>query len=77
MICLGLDNFCRDLEFMLGLRPSIYWKLCWGIITPIFLLCILFYRIATLEPITYNGGKMYPDIAYGKFNQALKINIPS
>lgn len=28
----GLNRFCRDIEFMLGFRPSIYWRACWKVI---------------------------------------------
>jgi solute carrier family 6 (neurotransmitter transporter, glycine) member 5/9 len=65
--CLGLDNFCRDIEFMLGVKVGAYWRLCWGFVTPIFLMGILIYRLMTLEPITFNG-KPYPEIAYGECN---------
>lgn len=26
----GLTNFCRDVEFMLGIKLGFYWKFCWG-----------------------------------------------
>lgn len=68
--CLGLDNFCRDIEFMLGVKVGAYWRLCWGFVTPVFLIGILIYRLATLEPITYNG-KAYPEIAYGECTKIL------
>jgi solute carrier family 6 amino acid transporter-like protein 5/7/9/14 len=25
----GVDRLCKDIEFMLGFRPSIYWRMCW------------------------------------------------
>ncbi|XP_065339355.1 sodium-dependent nutrient amino acid transporter 1-like isoform X2 [Cloeon dipterum] len=55
----GLENFCRDIEFMLGIKVSWYWRLCWGVISPIFLLAILLYSLVTMESFKY-GGKEYP-----------------
>ncbi|XP_067006228.2 sodium-dependent nutrient amino acid transporter 1 [Anabrus simplex] len=59
----GVDNFCQDIEFMLGHRVSVYWRLCWSLVTPVLLLVILFYKFAKLEPLTYQGS-LYPDSAY-------------
>ncbi|XP_033214270.1 sodium-dependent nutrient amino acid transporter 1-like isoform X2 [Belonocnema kinseyi] len=59
----GLENFLDDVEFMLNRRPSIYWRICWGLITPLLLITILIYNIVTLTPLTY-GGVLYPASAY-------------
>lgn len=59
----GLENLLDDVEFMLNRRPSIYWRLCWGLITPVLLATILIYNIATLTPLTYRGV-YYPSSAY-------------
>ncbi|XP_053689270.1 sodium-dependent nutrient amino acid transporter 1 isoform X2 [Sabethes cyaneus] len=59
----GVDRFCKDVEFMLGTRPNIYWRLCWRWITPALMTAILIYNLATLEPLTYQGY-IYPSIAY-------------
>ncbi|XP_071444225.1 sodium-dependent nutrient amino acid transporter 1-like [Hetaerina americana] len=60
----GVQNFCHDVEFMLGFKVGPYWRLCWGILTPLFLIVILTYTIITLEPLRY-GAYIYPDIAVG------------
>ncbi|XP_046408711.1 sodium-dependent nutrient amino acid transporter 1-like [Ischnura elegans] len=60
----GVQNFCHDVEFMLGFKVGPYWRLCWGILTPLFLIIILVYTIITLEPLRY-GAYVYPDIAIG------------
>lgn len=62
----GLENLLDDVEFMLNRRPSIYWRLCWGLFTPVLLAIILVYNIATLTPLTYRGV-YYPSSAYGKY----------
>lgn len=50
---LGLENFCDDLEFMLKMKVSWYWRWTWGIITPLILIVVFIYFVATLEPLTY------------------------
>lgn len=62
----GLDNLCTDVEFMLKRKPGAYWKICWMIITPIFMMVIFVYSMVTYEPLAY-GGKKYPTEAYGSF----------
>lgn len=56
----GLERFCDDVEFMLDRRPSFYWKLCWGIITPVLMIVIFIYSIITMETLQYNR-KDYPE----------------
>lgn len=62
----GLDNFCNDVEFMLKGRVNPYWRITWGIITPVFLIVIFVYFLATMQRLTY-GDVDYPDIALGNF----------
>nr|XP_012151976.1 PREDICTED: sodium-dependent nutrient amino acid transporter 1-like isoform X2 [Megachile rotundata] len=59
----GLENFLDDVEYMLKRRPSIYWRVCWSVITPLLLAVILIYTLATLQPLTYSGIS-YPDSAH-------------
>lgn len=58
----GVDRFCKDIEFMLGFRPNIYWRTCWRFITPVLMSVILLYTLITLEPIK-DGDNEYPSIA--------------
>uniref|UniRef100_A0A0K8VNF8 Transporter n=1 Tax=Bactrocera latifrons TaxID=174628 RepID=A0A0K8VNF8_BACLA len=58
----GLRNFCDDVEFMTNRKVSIYWRLCWGIITPLLLAVIFIYSLAVMEPLTYAGWS-YPTSA--------------
>jgi solute carrier family 6 amino acid transporter-like protein 5/7/9/14 len=60
----GVDNFCSDIEFMVGRKLSAYWRLCWGIITPVLMISILAYAIVTMKPETYQD-KPFPTSAYG------------
>lgn len=61
----GLDDFCDDVEFMLNRRPGAYWRVCWVLVTPIFMLIIFIYSMVTYEKLLY-GGREYPLAAYGK-----------
>uniref|UniRef100_A0A1Q3FYH5 Transporter n=1 Tax=Culex tarsalis TaxID=7177 RepID=A0A1Q3FYH5_CULTA len=59
----GVDRLCKDVEFMLGHRPNLYWRLCWRWVTPLLMTAILIYNLLTLQPLTYQGY-VYPTIAY-------------
>nr|CAD7396080.1 unnamed protein product [Timema cristinae] len=59
----GLNNFCHDLEFMQGSKVGFYWRLCWGLITPIILFIVLIYFLVQMEPLKY-GEYIYPDSSY-------------
>lgn len=62
----GLENFLDDVEFMLDRRPTFYWRVCWALVTPCFLVGVLVYTIVNLRPLTY-AGIDYPPAAHGKF----------
>jgi solute carrier family 6 amino acid transporter-like protein 5/7/9/14 len=59
----GVPRFCKDTEFMTGIRPSLYWRLCWRYITPGLMIAILVYSIVSFEVVTYDDY-VYPEIAY-------------
>ncbi|XP_068984130.1 sodium-dependent nutrient amino acid transporter 1-like isoform X2 [Bombus flavifrons] len=59
----GIENFLDDIEFMLDRKTSSYWRICWFLLTPLILILILFYTVATLSPLTY-GGRGYPATAH-------------
>uniref|UniRef100_A0A1I8PI57 Transporter n=1 Tax=Stomoxys calcitrans TaxID=35570 RepID=A0A1I8PI57_STOCA len=59
----GVKNICRDIKFMLNVNTSIYYRICWSIITPIFVTAILIYMLVEYEPLQYNGVP-YPDELY-------------
>lgn len=42
----GIDRFSEDLEFMIGHKPSIFWRISWSFISPLIILVILvFYMV--------------------------------
>ncbi|KAJ8728149.1 hypothetical protein PYW08_016534 [Mythimna loreyi] len=60
----GLENMCVDIEFMLGLKTSFYWRICWGIVTPIMMMVVFFYSLITTEQLLFGGTYEYPNAAY-------------
>lgn len=61
----GVNRICQDTMFMTGRNPGLYWRICWGIVTPLLMIAILLYTFLTYEPLTYKDS-LYPDSAYGK-----------
>lgn len=51
----GLENFCLDLEFMTGRRVTLYWRFCWGFLTPVFMIVIFLYSMVNLESPKYSN----------------------
>ncbi|XP_034560913.1 sodium-dependent neutral amino acid transporter B(0)AT1-like [Notolabrus celidotus] len=51
----GLDRLNEDIEFMIGYKPSIYWRISWRFITPLIILAILVFYLVTLgqDELTY------------------------
>lgn len=58
----GLEQFCFDSEFMLNRKVTIYWRLCWAVITPGFMIIIFIYNMIKLENPRYSGWD-YPNSA--------------
>lgn len=52
-----------DIEFMLQKQPSIYWRLCWFLITPMILIIIFVYTVVMMKALTY-GSIPYPTSAH-------------
>ncbi|XP_053698878.1 sodium-dependent nutrient amino acid transporter 1 [Sabethes cyaneus] len=55
----GLDNWCTDVEFMVQRRVGVYWRLCWGFLTPLLMIAVFVYSLVKYEWPTY-GGSQYP-----------------
>jgi SNF family Na+-dependent transporter len=34
----GVDRFSSDIQLMIGIRPGLFWRLCWNWISPLFIL---------------------------------------
>ncbi|XP_077294962.1 sodium-dependent nutrient amino acid transporter 1-like [Arctopsyche grandis] len=60
----GVRRFCNDIEFMLNMKVSIYWRLCWSVLTPLILIVILIYSLITVLSTAINySGIPYPTSA--------------
>lgn len=51
----GVRRIFRDVEFMLNRKPMLYWRISWGIITPVLMVLIFVYALATWTPLQYNN----------------------
>ncbi|CAG9764797.1 unnamed protein product [Ceutorhynchus assimilis] len=55
----GLDRLTQDVEAMLGIRPGIYWRICWKFISPSFIVCVVMFGLLYHQPLVYNDY-LYP-----------------
>uniref|UniRef100_A0A8W7P9P5 Transporter n=1 Tax=Anopheles coluzzii TaxID=1518534 RepID=A0A8W7P9P5_ANOCL len=46
----GVNRVCKDIEFMLGIKTGLFWRVCWGIVTPITVLFILLVSLIQYKP---------------------------
>ncbi|KAG4078938.1 hypothetical protein HA402_010890 [Bradysia odoriphaga] len=59
----GVNRICQDTVFMTGKNPGLYWRICWGFLTPLLMVAILLYTFFTYQPLKYHDS-YYPDTAY-------------
>ncbi|XP_064538050.1 sodium-dependent nutrient amino acid transporter 1 [Drosophila montana] len=59
----GVKRLCSDIEFMLNVKTSFYWRICWAIVAPGLMFLVLIYMLVSYEPLTYKGVA-YPQAAY-------------
>jgi len=57
--CYGIDRFSADIHRMLGFAPGWYWRVCWTIGAPIFLLAMIMSSIINYMPLSYQDYE-YP-----------------
>ncbi|XP_050001696.1 sodium-dependent dopamine transporter isoform X1 [Alexandromys fortis] len=58
----GVKQFSDDIKQMTGQRPNLYWRLCWKLVSPCFLLYVVVVSIVTFRPPHY-GDYIFPDWA--------------
>ncbi|KAG9351718.1 hypothetical protein JZ751_022969 [Albula glossodonta] len=61
----GADRLYDVIEDMAGVRPNIFFKLCWCYITPLVSLGSLIFYFVMYEPLIFNHWYVYPEWAYG------------
>lgn len=57
---------------MVGIKTGLYWRLCWGLITPGLMLSVLIYTLLDLQPLTYKNVD-YPTVAHGEKQNLLRL----
>ncbi|XP_031621110.1 sodium-dependent nutrient amino acid transporter 1-like [Contarinia nasturtii] len=55
----GVNRLCRDIEFMISVKPGLYWRVCWAFLTPLLMFTILIYTFINYKPLTYKD-QPYP-----------------
>ncbi|VDM31417.1 unnamed protein product [Hydatigera taeniaeformis] len=61
--CYGVGRFTRDVESMLGFKPGWFWRICWAVISPAFMLGIFILNITFFHApkITVMGETVLAD----------------
>ncbi|KAL7025105.1 hypothetical protein ACKWTF_013347 [Chironomus riparius] len=59
----GFQELCWDIEYTLERKLSAYWRICWGVIMPVFLISINIHMLFTFENPKYGNQMDYPAIA--------------
>jgi len=49
----GINEFVGDIKEMLGFEPGWYWRCCWAVAGPIFLLGMIMSGFINYQPLTY------------------------
>ncbi|XP_025895441.1 sodium-dependent neutral amino acid transporter B(0)AT1 [Nothoprocta perdicaria] len=70
----GIDRFNRDIEFMIGHKPNIFWQITWRVISPLIMLVIFFFYFV----VKVNQELLYStwDPNYEDFPKSQKIGYP-
>ncbi|KFO38490.1 sodium-dependent neutral amino acid transporter B(0)AT1 [Fukomys damarensis] len=70
----GIDRFNRDIEFMIGHKPNIFWQVTWRLVSPLIMLVIFlfFFVIQVNKELTYTVW----DPSYEEFPKSQKILYP-
>jgi len=59
----GVNTFCKDLKYMLGVAPGWYFKACWAVVSPLILVLIFLSACGEWELPAY-GTLSYPAWAH-------------
>ncbi|XP_077605565.1 sodium-dependent neutral amino acid transporter B(0)AT1 [Crocuta crocuta] len=70
----GVDRFNRDIEFMIGHKPNIFWQVTWRVVSPLLMLVIFlfFFVVKVNEELIYSVW----DPAYEEFPKSQKVAYP-
>ncbi|XP_036266385.1 sodium-dependent neutral amino acid transporter B(0)AT1 [Pipistrellus kuhlii] len=70
----GVDRFNKDIEFMIGHKPNIFWQITWRVVSPLLMLVIFlfFFVINVNKELIYSVW----DPAYAEFPKSEKVPYP-
>ncbi|EEB13194.1 tryptophan transporter, putative [Pediculus humanus corporis] len=60
----GLEKFGDDIEAMIGIRPGLYWRICWKFLSPVFIIGVVMFGLFYHESLQYEEYR-YPSWAEG------------
>ncbi|GAB6026269.1 hypothetical protein CHUAL_012477 [Chamberlinius hualienensis] len=58
----GIKKFADDIHEMMGFYPGMYWRVCWSVVGPTFIIVIIGYSLIWYEPLQYEDY-VYPEWA--------------
>uniref|UniRef100_A0A3Q3XG24 Transporter n=1 Tax=Mola mola TaxID=94237 RepID=A0A3Q3XG24_MOLML len=64
----GIDRFNKDIEFMIGHKPNIFWQLAWRVVSPLIMVFILIFYFVTqisksLTYLVWDQEDVFPQLA--------------
>ncbi|KAK6633143.1 hypothetical protein RUM43_012887 [Polyplax serrata] len=60
----GLERFGDDVEAMIGIRPGLYWRICWKFLSPLFIIGVVMFGLFYHQSLQYEEYR-YPSWAEG------------
>ena len=59
----GAERFCDCVEQMTGIRPNMFWYLCWKYFAPLVMFAVFIFYCISYSPVTYGHDYVYPNWA--------------
>ena len=56
----GAERFCDCVEQMTGIRPNMFWYLCWKYFAPLVMFAVFIFYCISYSPVTYGHDYVYP-----------------
>jgi len=53
-------GFCDCVEQMTGIRPNMFWYLCWKYFAPLVMFAVFIFYCISYSPVTYGHDYVYP-----------------
>uniref|UniRef100_A0A8C5EID8 Transporter n=1 Tax=Gouania willdenowi TaxID=441366 RepID=A0A8C5EID8_GOUWI len=64
----GIDRFNKDIQFMIGHKPNLFWQITWRVISPLIMIVILVFYFVTqvtksLTYLVWDQEESFPTLA--------------